>query len=70
MCAQQTVYCGRPHRTSDGVPVGHACRVLLPEFLEAERRLEYERAVEVLEAMPIVLHVGVAGGPGDPPDAP
>jgi hypothetical protein len=44
--------------------------VLLPEFLEAERRLEYERAVEVLEAMPIVLHVGVAGGPGDPPDAP
>lgn len=66
MCAQQTVYCGKHHRTTDGVPLGHACRVLLPEFLEAERRLEYERAADVLEGMPLVLHDGVGDGAEDP----
>ncbi len=60
MIAQRTVYCGRRHRTSDGVPIEHPCRILLPEFLEAERREKYDLAVEVLEAMPIVLHPGVA----------
>jgi hypothetical protein len=57
---QHTIYCGRVHRTSDGVPVAHACRVLAPGFLEAERREEFGRAVEILDRTPRVLHPGVA----------
>ncbi len=69
MHAQKTVYCGKLHRTADGVPLAHACRVLLPEFLEAERRREYLRAVDLLEAMPLVLHQGVDGPGAEPLDA-
>jgi hypothetical protein len=60
MSEQRTVYCGRPHRKADGVPIDHACRVLFPAFLEAERAEEYGRAAEVLEDMPLVLHAGIA----------
>jgi len=61
MSAEQiTIYCGKRHRRSDGLPVAHACRILDPEFLEAERLEEYGRAVSVLERMPLVLHDGVA----------
>jgi hypothetical protein len=57
---QRTIYCGKRHRRSDGLPVAHACRILDPDYLEAERLEEYGRAVEVLERMPLVLHDGVA----------
>jgi len=57
---QRTIYCGNRHRTLDGVPVGHSCRVLAPEYLEAERLEEYGRAASVLERMPLILHLGVA----------
>jgi hypothetical protein len=60
MVEQRTVYCGKVHRTADGVPVDHACRVLAPAFLEAERAEEYGRAADVLEEMPLVLHAGIA----------
>lgn len=60
MIAQRTVYCGRPHRKADGVPIDHPCRVLFPAFLEAERAEEYGRAADVLDEMPLVLHPGVA----------
>jgi hypothetical protein len=29
-------YCGKPHRTVDGLPLAHRCRVLPPEALRAE----------------------------------
>lgn len=65
MNEQWTIYCGKPHRTADGVPIGHACRVLPREYLEAERREEYGRAVDVLERAPLVLHVpATASGSG------
>lgn len=57
---QTTIYCGKRHRKADGLPVAHACRVLDPDFLEAERLEEYGRAARVLERMPLVLHDGVA----------
>jgi hypothetical protein len=28
-------YCGKPHRTEDGLPLSHRCRVLPPEALRA-----------------------------------
>lgn len=59
MPVHRTIYCGKPHRLSDGAPVGHACRVLEPRFLRAELDHEYACAAEILEAMPIVLHHGL-----------
>jgi len=58
-----TIYCGRVHRLSDGVPLAHRCRVLDPRFLRAERANEYEVATAVLEAMPLVLHDGEGSSP-------
>jgi hypothetical protein len=55
---QHTIYCGNLHRRLDGVPIAHSCRVLAPEYLEAERREEYGRAASILERMPLVLHPG------------
>lgn len=61
---------------SDGVPIGHACRVLSPEFLRAERAKECEHAIAALHEMPILLHDGDFEGPdvygpaGLPPGAP
>lgn len=70
MTSQRTLYCGKPHRTLDGVPVAHSCRVLAPEYLEAERLEEYGRAASLLERMPLILHSGVAERtPGDSPRA-
>ena len=54
-----TMYCGKHHRLSDGAPVDHSCRVLDPEYLQAERHHHYERAVAILQRMPIDLHRGV-----------
>lgn len=59
---QHTVYCGNRHRRLDGVPIGHSCRVLAPEFLAAERREEYGLAAAVLERMELVLHDGLVDG--------
>jgi hypothetical protein len=56
----QTVYCGKRHRTCDGAPIAHACRILDPAFLAAERDEEYARAAALLERMGLVLHAGVA----------
>jgi hypothetical protein len=55
----RTIYCGEPHRMADGLPVGHACRVLDPAFLLAERDEDLSRAVTLLELMPLLLHPGV-----------
>ncbi|HSD22153.1 MAG TPA: hypothetical protein VLC54_19030 [Anaeromyxobacter sp.] len=57
---QRTIYCGARHRTTDGAPIAHNCRILAPEYLEAERLEEYGRAASVLERMPLILHPGVA----------
>lgn len=62
MNAQHTIYCGNRHRRRDGIPIAHACRILAPEFLEAERREEYGVAASVLEKMEVVLHGGVPDG--------
>jgi hypothetical protein len=59
MPTYHTIYCGRRHRTSDGTPVEHSCRVLDPEYLKAERAKDYERAIELFERMPITLHDGL-----------
>jgi hypothetical protein len=70
---QRTVYCGKLHRTEDGVPVEHACRVLAPEYLHAERAQEYGRAATILERMRMALHggvpLGLAGGTRAPDGA-
>ncbi len=57
---QQTAYCGRRHRLDDGAPLNHACRVLAPEFLCAERDGCYELAASLLERMALELHPGAA----------
>jgi len=62
MSTYVTLYCGESHRTSDGVPVEHSCRVLDPEYLKAERDKDYERAVELLERMPLILLDGWTQG--------
>jgi hypothetical protein len=56
---QRTIFCGKLHRTKDGVPVAHACRVVEPDYLHAERAQEYGRAATLLERMRVVLHDGV-----------
>jgi hypothetical protein len=69
MNEHETVYCGRRHRTSDGVPIAHRCRVLAPAFLRAEAEEAWDEAVDALVAMPLVLHPGVpsdATGGGSP----
>lgn len=55
----ETIYCGKPHRLIDGAPVGHACRLLHPAYLAAERAEDYGRAASILCQMPLVLHEGV-----------
>ncbi|WP_242337744.1 MULTISPECIES: hypothetical protein [Anaeromyxobacter] len=70
---QRTIYCGKRHRRADGVPVGHSCRILAPEYLRAERLEEYGWAAALLERMPIVLHAGAADlgqGRGGAPEHP
>jgi hypothetical protein len=56
----RSIYCGGVHRLRDGAPLGHACRVLDPDFLRAELEEEYASAAELLEIMPIVLHRGLS----------
>jgi hypothetical protein len=56
---QRTIFCGKLHRTDDGVPVDHACRVLEPDYLRAERSEEYGRAAALLERMRVLRHDGV-----------
>jgi hypothetical protein len=70
MNGQRTLYCGNRHRTADGVPVAHSCRVLTPEYLAAERREEYGRAASLLESMPLILHPGVGHTPDAQPREP
>ncbi len=55
----KTIYCGKKHRLSDGVPVGHACRILDPAYLRAERDQEYGTAARLLQGMRLELHGGV-----------
>jgi hypothetical protein len=64
MLTYLTIYCGRRHRTSDGVPVEHPCRLLDPEYLKAEHAKDYERAAEILERMPLILHGGLSSVDG------
>ena len=59
MASYLTIYCGRPHRTADGFPIGHTCRVLAPEYLAAERAKDYELALAILERMPLTLREGL-----------
>lgn len=40
------------------MPVAHACRVLDPDYLRAERMQEYGRAAALMERMRLVLHGG------------
>ncbi len=66
---QRTLYCGNRHRRADGVPIGHSCRILAPEYLRAERLEEYGWAATLIERMPLVLHAGAADlrqAPGQP----
>jgi hypothetical protein len=59
MSTYLSMYCGRYHRLSDGVPVEHSCRVLHPEYLRVERSEGYDRAAPLLCSMPLDLHRGV-----------
>ena len=43
-------FCGKPHRTLDGVPLAHVCRVLPPEALKAESWGDRESAVRIFAA--------------------
>jgi hypothetical protein len=43
-------YCGKPHRTTDGVPLAHRCRVLPPEALRAELWGDHVRALRIFAA--------------------
>jgi hypothetical protein len=61
----RSIYCGGVHRLHDGAPLGHACRVLDPDFLRAELDEEYASAAELLEIMPIVLHRGLSQSVSD-----
>ena len=40
-------YCGKPHRTLDGIPLAHRCRVIPPEALRAELWGDNPRAVRI-----------------------
>jgi hypothetical protein len=61
---QRTIYCGKPHRVLDGAPIGHACRLLDPAYLQAEHDEDRWRAASILLEMPLVLHEGVPAGLG------
>ena len=63
MSLQRSIYCGKLHRRADGLPINHACRVLDPAYLEAERREDYGRAAAVLDETPLVLHKGIRVAP-------
>ena len=55
-----TRYCGKPHRTADGLPLAHRCRVLPPAALRAEIDGDLKRAVQILvKSGPTVEHGGV-----------
>jgi hypothetical protein len=43
-----TQYCGKPHRTADGAPIAHRCRVLPPEALRAEIDGDLKEALRIL----------------------
>ena len=43
-------YCGKPHRTTDGVPLAHRCCVLPPEALRAELWGDHEAAIRLFSA--------------------
>ncbi len=61
MTVFRTIYCDDLHRLDNGLPIGHACRVLDPEYLVAERDQEYSQAASLLESMPLTLHWGIPG---------
>lgn len=54
-----TVYCQKPHRLSDGEPVGHRCRIIPPEGLAAERAGDVETFLDALERRPFVFSDGI-----------
>ena len=45
-----TTYCNRGHRISDGMPIGHECRVIPPAALKAEMDGDYEKAIALMTA--------------------
>lgn len=59
----ETLYCNKPHRLSDGQPVGHRCRVLPPEILKAEQEGDIERVAEFFTdpTTKLVISNGVEG---------
>jgi hypothetical protein len=54
-----TSYCKKPHRLSDGNPVGHRCRTIPAEALVAERDGDVEKFVELIMNRPWSLCDGV-----------
>lgn len=55
-----TSFCNKPHRLSDGKPVGHECNILPPEALRLERDDKVDEAIEILIAKsPLPVHRGV-----------
>jgi hypothetical protein len=59
-----TTYCNFGHRVSDGMPVGHECRILPPAALVAEVANDIPRAIEILNTAPTVYHRGVRARKG------
>jgi hypothetical protein len=43
-------YCNQSHRTIDGKPVEHECRIIPPAALRAEAEGDYERANEIMRS--------------------
>jgi hypothetical protein len=54
-----TSYCNRGHRMRDGKPVQHECYVIPPKALEAERRGDLAKAVEMVDRTHMPIHRGV-----------
>lgn len=44
-----TTFCNCAHRVSDGKPVNHACYIIPPAALEAERSGDTKKAIGLIE---------------------
>lgn len=50
-----STYCNFGHRTSDGKPIEHECRIIPPEALDAEWRGDFDLALRIMRERPIYM---------------
>jgi len=55
-------YCGKPHRTVDGLPLAHRCRVLPPQALRAEASGESHTALLLFARQAAAGHMASHAG--------